>query len=134
MKNNDNKNNINYYANIKDKSNKNGWSYNTKEKYYYDNPLEDNEFEIKVRTQKDYLRSDQSEVIKINARKKDKNDIKMVILSIFGNSINGIIEFKTHTSINEKTELFCNNNNNKNQTSILFENNIYKKNDICQQQ
>ena len=124
-------NDIYYYVYIKNKNNIFNLGNRTQEKYYYyDYLLEDNEYEIKVRSEIGFHCSDWSEVIKIKTGKKDKNEINIGLSKIFGNNISNNKETKTifsPSTTNPFRGLFDNNNNNKNQTSSLFENNITQK-------
>ena len=123
-------NDIYYYVYIKNKNNIFNLENRTQEKYYYDYLLEDNEYEIKVRSEIGFHCSDWSEVIKIKTGKKEKNEINIGLSKIFGNNISNNKETKTifsPSTTNPFRGLFDNNNNNKNQTSSLFENNITQK-------
>ena len=76
--------------------------------------MENNEYEIKVRTEIGFHCSEWSEVIKIKTGKKDKNEINIGFSKIFGNNISNNKETKTifsPSTTNPFQRLFDNNNN-----------------------
>ena len=118
--------NIKYSVSIKDNKNSELKFESLNKYFYYNYYNEDNEYEIKVRTEIDYCYSDWSEVIKFKREKQVKNEDNKFTLNLFEIKKEENKESKPIFNLFSKDNevgLFGSSNNNQKQ--VVFSNSLF---------